>query len=82
MIHASNIGEPGGPVTDQRVCNDHISIGGFRHVYAAGTTSWKEVDDAVYAILGQAVRKEAYGTSRQHPVLVAIENFILGDARD
>lgn len=38
-------------------------------------------DDTIYEILGQCVRREAAGTSRQSPMRRRIENFILGDAR-
>jgi SAM-dependent methyltransferase len=38
-------------------------------------------DDALVHVIGNAVRKEAGGTSRQRPLLRWIENFALGDAR-
>ena len=41
----------------------------------------KNHDDYVAAILEQAVRKEAHGSSKQNIFLRLIENLILGDAR-
>ncbi len=41
----------------------------------------KKHDDYVAAILEQAVRKEASGSSKQNKILRKIENLILGDAR-
>ncbi len=38
-------------------------------------------DDAVYRIIGQCVRREADGTSRQAPMRRRVENLLLGDAR-
>jgi SAM-dependent methyltransferase len=38
-------------------------------------------DAFVEPIIGQAVRKEASGTSRQRPLLRFVENLLLGDAR-
>ncbi len=38
-------------------------------------------DQAVYAIIGQCVRREADGTSRQAPLRRRVENLLLGDAR-
>lgn len=47
----------------------------------AGETNSDEVNELVERIIGQAVRKEASGTSRQRPALRLIENVLLGDAR-
>ena len=41
----------------------------------------KNHDKYVAAILEQAVRKEAYGSSKQNKIVRMIENIILGDAR-
>ena len=41
----------------------------------------KKHDNYVAAILEQAVRKEASGSSKQNKILRKIENLILGDAR-
>ena len=41
----------------------------------------KNHDNYVAAILEQAVRKEAYGSSKQNRIVRKIENLILGDAR-
>jgi len=41
----------------------------------------KNHDNYVAAILEQAVRKEAYGSSKQNKIVRKIENLILGDAR-
>ena len=41
----------------------------------------KNHDNFVAAILEQAVRKEAYGSSKQNKIVRKIENCILGDAR-
>lgn len=38
-------------------------------------------DDFIANILEQSVRKEAYGTSIQGPIIRIIENILLGDAR-
>ncbi len=38
-------------------------------------------DETVYAIIGQCVRREAFGTSRQPPMRRRVENLLLGDAR-
>lgn len=38
-------------------------------------------DEALYRLIGQAVRKEAFGTSRQPEVQRRLENLLLGDAR-
>lgn len=38
-------------------------------------------DEAIYPILGQAVRREAHGTSLQSPLRRRVENLVLGDAR-
>ena len=38
-------------------------------------------DEAVYAIIGQCVRREAFGTSQQPRVRRRLENLVLGDAR-
>lgn len=38
-------------------------------------------DDTVERILGQCVRREAHGTSRQSPLRRRLENLALGDAR-
>jgi len=38
-------------------------------------------DVAIERIIGQCVRREAFGTSRQPPVRRRLENIILGDAR-
>jgi hypothetical protein len=47
-----------------------------------GLEAPSRVDEAVDAILGQAVRKESSGTSHQTPLLRWIENRLLGDARE
>jgi len=38
-------------------------------------------DDTLVPLLGQAVRREAYGTSLQSPLRRRVENLVLGDAR-
>jgi predicted SAM-dependent methyltransferase len=38
-------------------------------------------DETVYSIIGQSVRREAFGTSRQAPLRRRLENLVLGDAR-
>jgi SAM-dependent methyltransferase len=38
-------------------------------------------DDYIATMIGQCVRREAYGTSQQRPFRRAVENLVLGDAR-
>ena len=62
----------------ERVCREYLE-----HVASceADPSQRADQDRFIFHILGQEVRREAFGSSNQNPIQRRIENLLLGDAR-